>query len=322
MRVAITGVAGYVGSVLSAELLARGHEIRGLDNLMRGGDALVGAYGNPAFCFQRGDVRDGDTVKRLVADVDAVVHLAAIVGDPACARDPELARAVNQTASVGIAEAARDLGVGRFVFASTCSNYGKMSNGDDFVDETSPLQPLSVYAETKVAVERFLLGTSWPSGFTPTVLRLATVYGLSYRPRFDLTVNEFSAELLKRGALTVYGESFWRPYVHVRDVSRAILAVLLAPPARIRGEVFNVGATEENYQKRHLVEMIARRVPDTRVEYVHREEDPRDYRVRFDKIRRVLGFVPQRSVAYGIDEILGALRDGVVRDPFDPRFRN
>ena len=162
----------------------------------------------------------------------------------------------------------------------------------------------------------------WPSGFTPTVLRLATVYGLSYRPRFDLTVNEFSAELLKRGVLTVYGESFWRPYVHVRDVSRAILAVLEAPPERIRGEVFNVGATEENYQKRHLVEMIARRLPQARVEYVHKEEDPRDYRVRFDKIHQVLGFVPQRSVEFGIDEILGALRDGVVGDPFEPRFRN
>ena len=322
MRVAITGVAGYVGSVLSAELLTRGHQVRGLDNLMRGGDALLGMYGNPAFCFHRGDVRDDATVEQIIADVDAVVHLAAIVGDPACARDPELACAVNQAASVRLAAAARDAGVGRFVFASTCSNYGKMGNGDGFVDEASPLQPLSVYAETKVAVERFLLESRWPSGFTPTVLRLATVYGLSYRPRFDLTVNEFSAELLKHGVLTVYGESFWRPYVHVRDVSRAILAVLAAPPERIRGEVFNVGATEENYQKRHLVEMIARRLPHARVEYVHKEEDPRDYRVRFDKIHQVLGFVPQRSVEFGIDEILGALRDGVVGDPFEPRFRN
>ena len=322
MRVAITGVAGYVGSVLSAELVARGHEVRGLDNLMCGGDALLGLYGNPAFCFCRGDIRDDDTVTRAIAGVDAVVHLAAIVGDPACARDPALARAVNQAASLRLVETSIEMGVRRFVFASTCSNYGRMGDGDGFVDETSPLKPLSVYAETKVAVEGCLLETSWPSSFVPTVLRLATVYGLSYRPRFDLTVNEFSAELLKHGVLTVYGENFWRPYVHVRDVSLAILSVLEAPCELVRGEVFNVGSTEQNYQKRHLVETIVRRVPHSEVRYVPKEEDPRDYRVCFEKIRRVLGFVPQRSMEFGVDEILGALRDGIVADPFEPRFRN
>jgi nucleoside-diphosphate-sugar epimerase len=322
MRVAITGVAGYLGSVLSSELLARGHEVSGLDNLMRGGDALVGMYGNPAFSFCPGDIRDDDAVKRTITGADAVVHLAAIVGDPACARDPALAWAVNDTASLRLVEASLERRVPRFVFASTCSNYGKMGNGYRFVDETSPLKPLSVYAETKVAVERFLLERAWPPGFIATVLRLATLHGLSYRPRFDLTVNEFSAELLKRGMLTVYGERFWRPYVHVRDASRAIVSVLEAPPELVRAEVFNVGSTEENYQKGHLAKMIVQRVPHAQVRYVHKEEDPRDYRVCFDKIRRVLGFVPQRSVEFGIDEVLGALRDGVVGNPFEPRFRN
>ena len=322
MRVAITGVAGYVGSVVTSELLARGHEVRSLDSLMYGGDALLGIFSYPKFSFLRGDVRDVATVSAFIRDAEAVVHLAALVGDPACARVPDIARRVNHEASMALINAASGSGVERFVFISTCSNYGRMLDGDGFVDEQSPLHPLSVYAETKVAVERHLLDNRWPAHFAPTVLRLATVHGMSFRPRFDLTVNEFTAELFVHRNLTVYGEKFWRPYVHVRDVARAVAAALEAPVEVVRGEVFNVGSTAENFQKQQLVEKIIQRVPDARLQYVHQTDDPRDYRVRFDKIRAALNFTVEHSVETGIDEVLLALREGVVADPFQSRFRN
>lgn len=322
MKIAVTGSAGYVGSTLCTELLARGHQVVGVDSLMHGGEAMLGFIANPAFTFVRGDVRDAAVVERAVQGVDAVVHLAAIVGDPACKRDPDLSRAVNHDASMGLIAAAEKAGASRFVFASTCSNYGKMSEGEDSVDEKSPLTPLSIYAETKVAVEKHLLESKWRDTFSPTVLRLSTVYGLSARPRFDLTVNEFAAELLQKKELTVFGEQFWRPYIHVRDVARGVIAVLDARAETVGGEVFNLGREDQNYQKQTLVELIQKRLPDTKITYVKQVSDPRDYRVRFDKIRSVLGFELEHTVESGIDEILGALRDGVISDSHNPRYAN
>jgi nucleoside-diphosphate-sugar epimerase len=322
MRIVVTGSAGYIGSTLSADLLARGHHVVGIDSLMHGGEAMLGFISNPSFTFMRGDVRSGSLVSRAVEGADAVVHLAAIVGDPACKRDPELSRAVNLDASMGLIQAAERAGASRFVFASTCSNYGRMAEGEGWVDETSPLTPLSVYAETKVAVERHLLESTWRESFATTVLRLSTVYGLSARPRFDLTVNEFAAELLQKGELTVFGEQFWRPYIHVRDVARGVQAVLDAPVTKVRGEVFNLGSDDQNYQKQTLVELVQQRLPNTKIVYVKQVSDPRDYRVRFAKVRSVLGFQLEHSVESGIDEILAALRDGIISDTKNPRYAN
>jgi nucleoside-diphosphate-sugar epimerase len=253
--------------------------------------------------------------------MDAVVHLAAIVGDPACARSPELARAVNLDASVALIAASRQAGVSRLVFASTCSNYGRMADADTYLDESSALAPVSLYAETKVAVECAVLEGAC-DGLCATPLRFATVFGASPRMRFDLTVNEFTAELLTTGKLVVFGEQFWRPYVHVRDAARAIVAVLDADPTTVSGEVFNVGATEENYQKQQLVDLIRPCVPRAEVEYVHRAEDPRDYRVSFTKIRQQLGFEITRRVPDGIREVAALITSGVIADLSHPSYRN
>jgi nucleoside-diphosphate-sugar epimerase len=322
MKVIITGGAGYVGSVLTALLLAEGHQVRVLDSLAHGGDSLLGAWCHPGFEFVRGDVRDRATVRSAVSGRDAVVHLAAIVGDPACARNPDLARAVNLDASLQLIEESQQAGVERFVFASTCSNYGKMKDADEYVDEESELSPVSLYAETKVAVEMALLKNRLNNGWSPTPLRFATVYGVSPRMRFDLTVNEFTMEMLTRKHLKVFGEQFWRPYVHVRDAARGIAIVLQSPTGKVRGRVFNVGATNQNFQKQQLVELIQPYAPDAVVEFVRKTEDPRDYRVSFSRIAGELGFETSRSVPQGIEEIARLVSEGVIGEFDHSRYRN
>jgi nucleoside-diphosphate-sugar epimerase len=318
----VTGGAGYVGSLLVADLLARGRSVRVLDSLLHGSvPSLLGPFGHERFEFAHGDVRDAVAVRAAVDGVEAVVHLAAIVGDPACARDEDTARTVNHGATLGLLDAAEAAGVRRFLFASTCSNYGKLADGDEVATEEWELRPLSVYAESKVAAELEVLGRN-RDGFETACLRLATVYGASPRMRFDLTVNEFTRDVALGGSLVVYGEQFWRPYVHVRDAAAGFALALDAPAELLGGQVFNVGSSEENYRKLDLVELLRERFPALDVEYVHRDEDPRDYRVSFEKIATVLGYGPERTVADGVDEVIRLLESRIIADPHAAVYRN
>lgn len=322
MKILLTGGAGYVGSTLTPFLLAAGHQVRVLDYLAYGGQSLLGVWTHPGFEFVRGDIRDREILRTALADRDAVVHLAAIVGDPACSREPELARSTNLDASLALIAESRSAGVERFIFASTCSNYGKMSHTSQYVDEESELSPVSLYAQTKVAVETALLESGRSDHWCPTPLRFATIFGVSPRMRFDLTVNEFTMEILTKKRLKVYGEQFWRPYVHARDAARAIDLVLNSSPALVGGRVFNVGATDQNFQKKQLVEMIRPYAPDAVVEFVFKAEDPRDYRVSFARITDQLGFKITRTVAEGIAEIAHMIRENVVDNFADQKYRN
>lgn len=322
MKVLVTGGAGYIGSSLVALLLADGHRIRVLDSLLHGGQSLLGAWSHPAFEFIRGDIRDAGHRQEAINSVDAVVHLAALVGDPACARQPDMARAVNLDASLALIEECRNAGVNRFVFASTCSNYGRMKDPNELVDESAELRPVSLYAETKVAVERALLQVGGGGSWCPTPLRFATIFGVSPRMRFDLTVNEFTAEMITKKHLQVFGEQFWRPYVHVRDAARAIELVLNSPTEKVAATVFNVGATTQNFQKQQLVEMIRPHAPEAVVEFVHRAEDPRDYRVSFSRISDQLGFKISRTVVEGIEEVARLVRNNIIDDFGNGRYRN
>jgi nucleoside-diphosphate-sugar epimerase len=318
--VLITGGAGYVGSILVDELLGSGYRVRAMDALLHGSvPSLLLPWGKPEFEFVRADICDPAARARALSSADAVVHLAAIVGDPACARQPELARKVNLEATKGLLQDAETAGVERFVFASTCSNYGRVS-GEGLADESVELSPISLYAQTKVAAEREVLDGD--RGFAATCLRFATVYGTSPRMRFDLTVNEFTCDLALKQKLVVFGEQFWRPYIHVRDAARAITCVLTAPKDKSAGDVFNVGDTGENYRKLDIVEMLRKRFPEGKIEFVHRDEDPRDYRVSFEKFAERFGFKAERSVADGIDEMTRLLRSGLLDDPYDPAYRN
>jgi nucleoside-diphosphate-sugar epimerase len=323
MNVLITGGAGYFGSVLVPLLIARGHGVRVVDNLLHSGESLLGLYAHENFSFLHGDICEASVRKEACAGMNAVVHLAAIVGDPACSRQPEWAKKINQEASFSLFEQAKKAGVRRFVFASTCSNYGRMADPNCALTEKSPLRPISLYAKSKVAVEQALLASSKASFPEVCVLRISTLYGLSPRMRFDLTVNEFSMELVTRRKLVIYGEQFWRPYIHVVDASRAVNMVLNAPSDTVSGQVFNVGDSDENYTKGRLVELIVVQVGHpVAIEKVHKDEDPRDYRVNFDKIQKRLGFNKTTRVPDGIIEIVTAVKQGVFADVRAKHHRN
>jgi len=318
----VSGGAGYLGIPTVDDLQTAGRGVRVLDALIHEGqEEIARALESRGVEVVRGDLRDPAIRRAALDGVQEVVHLAAIVGDPACARDPQLAQAVNVDGTTALVAEAREAGVERFVFASTCSNYGRIADPAVPIAEDGALAPVSLYAEQKVAVERALLD----DGHAPmqvTCLRLATLYGVAPRMRFDLTVNEFTRDLWGDRSLEVFGERFWRPYVHVRDAARAIRLVLDAPAARVAGDVFNVGRDGENYRKLDLVEIIRSCVDRGSVSFVRRDEDPRDYKVSFAKIAGALDFQPSMTVGDGVAEIAEALDAGRFADPFDARHRN
>jgi nucleoside-diphosphate-sugar epimerase len=323
--VLVTGGAGYGGSILIRQLIQNGYQVVCLDNLRYGGRSLIEVWDNRAFEFSKTDINDYEAVDQILAKYDylAIIHLAAIVGDPACKLEPELAVRTNRDASVHLLDKALQLEIPRFIFASTCSNYGKMVDSNGMVDETAPLAPVSLYATLKVEFESQLLHRDGKvERFCPTALRFATVYGLSPRMRFDLTVNEFTKELALGRELVVFGEQFWRPYCHVSDYARAILAVLNACEDQVAYAVFNVGDTSQNYTKKMIVEELLRQIPAGKVQFVQKEEDPRDYRVNFQKIKQSLGFNISKTVPDGIRDILTCIRAGLIENPDDQRYYN
>ncbi len=320
MKILVIGGAGYVGSTLTQDLWQNGHDVTVLDLMMFGAESLAALLSRPRFRLLAGDIRDPDVVRSAVAGHDAVCLLAAIVGEPACNRDPAVATATNLGGARNVLSAAQDAGVERFIFASTCSNYG-ISDADALVDENAPLKPLSVYSETKVQAEQEILAAA-SDRFYPTVLRLSTAFGISPRMRFDLLVSDFALAAHRDRKIVIYGEQFWRPFVHVRDIAKAVEIVTQSPPEVVSGQVFNIGGNENNVQKIALAQMVQRQIPGIAIETVHRDTDPRSYRVDFGKAAAELGFQPEWSVEDGVREVDEALQAKVWPDPASPRYYN
>jgi nucleoside-diphosphate-sugar epimerase len=326
-HVLITGGAGYIGSLLTSELLRANYRVSVLDSLLFGGESLVPFLHHPNFHFAKADVTEPRAIKDSLKDVwprpDAIVHLAAIVGWPACqAVGRQVAWRYNVEATKTVFGQAVDLGVERFVFASTYSNYGLSSEGSPVTEESS-LNPHSLYAETKVAGEEFLLSQRNAS-CAPLLFRLATLYGISPRTRFDLLVNQFVLEAFARRDLIIYQRGYSRSFVHIRDAARGMIMGLEAERSKVCGEVFNLGTDDGNYSKDDIVRLILRRMPETVVEYKNLTfgGDVRDITVSFAKIRQVLGFETTLNVDDGIRELLFALKTGIIRNPTDEKYRN
>ncbi|HRK91213.1 MAG TPA: NAD(P)-dependent oxidoreductase [Anaerolineales bacterium] len=326
-HILITGGAGYIGSLLTSELLRQNYRVTILDSLLFGGESILPFMSHPNFNFLKTDVTEPravrDAVKKDWGRPNAVVHLAGIVGFPACqAVGKQVAWKYNVDATRLVFEQSADLGVERFVFASTYSNYGLSEDGKPVTEET-PLNPQSLYAETKIAGEEYLLSQK-DAVCAPLLFRFATLYGLSPRTRFDLIVNQFVLEAFTKRQLIIYQRGYSRSFVHIRDVVRGVIMGLEAEQSKIRGQVFNLGTDNGNYSKNDIVAYVLKRMPETVVEYKDLTfgGDMRDISVSFEKIRRVLGFETTLDIDDGVREVLYALKSGLIKDPTDDRYRN
>ena len=300
------------------KLLDQGYNVTVLDALIYGDGSIRDLYSRPGFDLIHDDLRNIEAGVRALQYADAVVHLGALVGDPACALDEKLTLEINLAATRMIAEAARGFGVQRFIFASTCSVYGA---SDQILDERSALNPVSLYARTKIGSERVLLALN-DDCFAPVILRFGTIYGLSPRPRFDLVINLLAARAVCDKRITIFGGDQWRPFIHVDDAAEAILKCLEAPLHAVKGQTFNVGCDDQNYRIVQLGDLIKELIPDVQVIHQGEDVDKRNYRVSFAKIHKHLGFSPRRTVAEGILEIKAAIEDGRITDYRDACYSN
>jgi len=316
-RVLVVGGAGYIGSLLVERLLEKGYRVRVLDNLLYGDEALRPVRNHPDFDLMIGDCRNIQDVVKAVKGVESVVHLAAIVGDPACNQDRDSALETNYAATRMLIEIAKGHGASRLVFASSCSVYGA-TNVE--MDENAAVQPISLYGQTKVDSERALLDASSDT-FHPTVLRFATVFGLGYRPRFDLVVNLLTAKARQEGVITIFNGQQWRPFIHVRDLVDATVRVLESPVRLVSGEIFNVGDTRLNHTLTEVAEVIRDAFPNVRVEHMD-NSDRRNYRVNFDKLLKVTGFQARYTIRDGVEELKNAFDEHRIVDYTDLRYHN
>lgn len=317
-RMLVIGGAGYIGSALLPKLLKRGYHVRLLDLFLFGKEPIANVVGHPNLEIVHADFRNIDKIVESMRGMDEVIHLGAIVGDPACSLDQELTVEVNLMATRMIAEVAKGSGISRFYFASTCSVYGAC---DYILDERSGVNPISLYARSKLASEKILMNMASDS-FSPVILRFGTVYGLSGRTRFDLIINLLTAKAVREGKITVFGGGQWRPFLHVDDVGLAVLNATEAPTSLIHGQIFNVGSNEQNYQLMDIAYLIQKTAPKAEVVDMGADTDFRNYRVDFTKIRTKLQFSPQWTVEGGIEQVIAALENGEVTDYREPMYSN
>jgi len=314
MRVLLTGHDGYIGHVLLPMLLDRGHHVTGLDSFLYEDCGFAGERASPSQAVRK-DVRKIDPED--LRGLDAVLHLAGISNDPLGDLKPAATYAINHEASVRLARLAKEAGVPRYIFSSSCSNYG--AAGDSFLDETAAFKPVTPYAQSKVWVERDVAKLADES-FSPTFLRSATAFGVSARLRGDLVVNNLVGYAYTTGEVLIKSDGMpWRPLVHIEDIARAFVAVLEAPRELVHNESFNVGMTSENYRVREVADMVAEVVPRSRVTYAgDASPDARNYRVNCDRIRsRLPAFQPRWTVRKGIEQVYEAFtRHGTSAEQF------
>lgn len=324
MRVLVTGGAGYIGNYIVEELLENGHNVRVLDSMLWGADALDPFGDDPNLEIREGDIRHIEDLSYAMKDREAVVHMAGIVGDPACSVNEQATQAVNVEATKSLVEVCKLHGIDRLVFASTCSVYGASELME--LNEGSYLNPLSLYAESKIDSEDIILHETHDRfsdiDITSTILRLGTIFGWSRRMRFDLVVNLLTAKALIESDIPVYGGEQYRPLVHVHDAARAFVDVLEAEEEKIDHQIFNVGDNDLNYQIKKVGRIVEENIEGAEVRFVEHKEDERTYRVSFDKINYILGWEAEYDIADGVREIKEWMETEEITDYTQENMRN
>jgi nucleoside-diphosphate-sugar epimerase len=309
MRILITGGAGYIGSVITSLALQNGHSVIAVDCLWFNPQIPLIHLSNPSYRFVKGDICERSVVEPLVKEADIIIHTAAIVGDPASKLFPELTKKINEDASYQLIDLARANGVKGFIFFSTCSNYGV---ANDLATEETELRPLSLYAESKVNVEKYLIEKVNDMGWV--IGRLSTIYGASPRMRFDLTVNDFTLNAWKKKYLDIFLPESYRPYIHVFDLANVMMHII-ADFDKVKNNVFNIGFPGENYQKIQIANSVKAKIPDVKIDILKAGGDKRDYQVEFSKLHRFIKVKQIFNVDKSVAEIYEMLSKGYIPDP-------
>lgn len=316
-NILLIGGGGYVGTVIAAYFLENDYEVRVLDNFTYKHSRSVERLKDfSRFKLYDADMAHHSSLREAASGIDNVVILSGLVGDPITKKYPETAELVNEINLRKCIDFFDDQDIRRLVFISTCSNYGLIPE-DHLADEEYELNPLSLYARAKVAAELHVLQKRHRVNYQATILRFATAFGLSSRMRFDLTISEFVKDIYFGRELLVFDEHTWRPYCHVMDFARLIKRVLSAPDEQVAFEIFNAGGEENNFTKQMIVDCILEKIPKGTVSYGVAGNDPRNYRVSFEKVKHILGFQPRYSVEFGISELINALEKGEFYDVLD-----
>lgn len=318
-NILVIGGAGYLGSVLVPKLINRGYEVRVFDNLTFGTDSLKKIKNKPNFKFVKGDIRNIPLVKSALQGMDACIYLAGLTDAPSCDINPSKTIEINYVAPKKIAKLCAKIKISRFIFASTCNVYGMTKS--DFVTEEAPVNPLTLYSECKIKVERDALLLASES-FAPCSLRLSTLFGVSPRMRFDLAVNKIVADATIKKKIKINGGKQWRPFLHVDDAVNAFVTCLDTPAEKIKGQIFNVGSNNLNYQIINLGRIIQKNIPKVKMEIKKQQLYPESFRVSFEKINKILGFSARRTIENGILEIRVLLEKKLITDYTNFEYHN
>ena len=317
-KILIIGGAGYLGCVLSKKLLERDYKVKVFDKLIFGIEPVKKLLEDDNFELIKGDICNISEISKALDNVDAVIHLAGIVGDPASSVNPKKTIEVNYIATKTVAEMCKYNQINRFIFASSCSVYGA---NPESVDESSPLNPASLYAKSKIASEKGILELM-DDNFSPVILRMGTLYGVSDRMRFDLVVNLLSAKALTEKSITIFNGDWWRPFVHVQDAAEAYIKILESPMEFVKGHVFNIGGNEDNYRLRDLANCIKELIPEVKVNFEEKINNLKNYKVKFDKAEKTLNFKPKKTLKDGILEVKNLLLNKNIKDINDASYNN
>ena len=313
-KILILGGAGYIGTVLSSHFLNKNHEVVLIDNFIYENKfSIINQTKNSNCSIIEGDFSDKKLLDKASINVDYVLILAGLVGDPITKKYPKTSYTINDLSIKRCIDYFDNKTIKKLVFISTCSNYGLIPDGQ-YADEEYKLKPLSLYAKAKVSNEKYLLNKKGEVNYSGVILRFATAFGLSPRMRFDLTVSEFTRDLYFGKKLVVFDEYTWRPYCHVIDFARLIEIVLNADKNKVDFEVFNSGGDKNNFTKKMIVDCIASKIKGAKIQFNQKDSDPRNYKVDFNKVKTKLGFIPEKSIEDGIDELINALNHGFYKD--------